>query len=267
MIGAGIHSGQCIRLRLEPSSEGKIRFIRSDVPGFSVEANIELTKTRNCTALIWKDHSIQTIEHLMASFFLLGIDSVEVIVDGPEIPAGDGSAAPFIQLLEDSGFCKLEQSKTIYDIIRPFSIQNKTGTISVFPGTRTQLSYEIAYDHPMIGRQQYSLRGDIRNWIKEIAPARTFGFLKDVETLRKRNLACGASMENTIVLNDKRIVSGNLRFEDEFVRHKLLDLAGDFHLLNGTLNGHIQAIKAGHTLHLKAVRYLLSHPEIMKRRS
>lgn len=202
----------------------------------------------------------------MASFFMLGIDSADVIADGPEIPAADGSAAPFIRELQHAGSAKLKPSKTVFDIIHPFSLQHKDGVIAGFPDSQIRLTYEIDFVHRLIGRQKLSIQGDVQKWIEEIAPARTFGFLKDAEALKKKNLALGGSFENTLVLDDDNIINGPLRFKDEFVRHKLLDLTGDLFLLNGYLNGHIQAKKAGHALHLKAVRYLLSHPEIMKRR-
>lgn len=197
---------------------------------------------------------------------MLGIDSVDVIVDGPEIPVIDGSAAPFIRSLQKAGTKKLNQPKIIYDIIQPFSLKHEGGVIDGFPDSQIRLTYEIEFDHPAIGRQQLSIHGKVQNWISEIASARTFGFLKDVEKLKKQKLALGGSLENTLVLDDEKVINGPLRFKDEFVRHKLLDLTGDLYLLNGFLNGHIQAKKAGHTLHLKAVRYLSSHPEVMKRR-
>jgi UDP-3-O-[3-hydroxymyristoyl] N-acetylglucosamine deacetylase len=264
--GIGIHSGQYIHLCIQPSASGKIIFHRSDISGFSITANSDSTDTRNSTSLIYKGHAIQTIEHLMASFFMLGIDSVDVIVDGPEIPVIDGSAAPFIRSLQKAGTKKLNQPKIIYDIIQPFSLKHEGGVIDGFPDSQIRLTYEIEFDHPAIGRQQLSIHGKVQNWISEIASARTFGFLKDVEKLKKQKLALGGSLENTLVLDDEKVINGPLRFKDEFVRHKLLDLTGDLYLLNGFLNGHIQAKKAGHTLHLKAVRYLSSHPEVMKRR-
>lgn len=266
MSGTGVHSGKQINLVIEPSLSGKIIFHRSDIKGYSIPADAFSTETRNSTALIQEGQVIQTIEHLMASFFLLGIDSADVIVDGPEIPVIDGSAAPFIIKLQDAGLRHLEQPRIFFDIMRPFSLRHEEGVIAGFPDPHFRLTYEIDFKHPMIGRQTLSLSKDEGDWIKAVGSARTFGFLKDVNTLKKQKLALGASLENTLVLDEKKIINGPLRFKDEFVRHKLLDLIGDFFLLNGYLNGHIQAKKAGHTLHIKAVRYLFSHPEIMQRR-
>jgi UDP-3-O-[3-hydroxymyristoyl] N-acetylglucosamine deacetylase len=266
MSGTGVHSGKQINLIIEPSLSGKIIFHRSDINGYSIPADAFSTQTRNSTALIHKGQVIQTIEHLMASFFLLGIDSADVIVDGPEIPVIDGSAAPFIQKLQDAGLRHLEQPRIVFDIMRPFSLCHEEGVIAGFPDPHLRLTYEIDFKHPMIGRQTLSLSKDKGDWIKAVGSARTFGFFKDADTLKKQKLALGASLENTLVLDEKKIINGPLRFKDEFVRHKLLDLMGDFFLLNGYLKGHIQAKKAGHTLHIKAVRYLLSHREIMQRR-
>ncbi len=263
--GTGIHSGKFIDLHIEPSDSGKIIFQRSDIPGFSLPADAQSTEARSSTVLVHKGQVVQTVEHLMAAFFLLEIDSACVIVDGPEIPSADGSAAPFIRRLREAGVKELSQPKVTFNIIRPFSLRRGEGVISGFPDSHTCLAYEIDFDHPLIGRQKLTLKGESRNWIDDIAPARTFGFLKDADMMRKQKLALGSSLKNTLVLDDNDVINGPLRFKDEFVRHKLLDLIGDLSLLGGSLKGRIQADKAGHALHLQTVRYLLTHPEVMKR--
>nr|NIM58429.1 UDP-3-O-[3-hydroxymyristoyl] N-acetylglucosamine deacetylase [Candidatus Aminicenantes bacterium] len=190
-----------------------------------------------------------------------GIDSLTIEVNGDEIPIMDGSASPFAQAILEAGVKPLPERKKSIKIIKPFSIEEEDAGFSFSPDSDFRISYSIEYDHPAVQRQELSLSLDIDNFIKEIAPARTFGFMKDVPALRAQGLAAGGSLDNAVVLDEKGVISGPLRYPDEFVRHKILDLIGDLSLMGSPLIGHFMAKRAGHSLHLKAVHYLLDNPE------
>ena len=153
------------------------------------------------------------------------------------------------------------ERKESIKIIKPFSLEEKDAVFSFSPASDFKISYSIEYDHPAVQKQELSLSLNLDNFIKEIAPARTFGFLKDVPALRAQGLAAGGSLDNAVVLDEKNVISGPLRYPDEFVRHKILDLVGDLSLIGSPLIGHFKAQRAGHSLHLKAIHFLLDNPE------
>jgi len=170
-----------------------------------------------------KIHSIQTIEHLLAVLFVFGIDSLKVELDGNEIPILDGSAEPFVRLVQDGGNRELFEKKKNITVLKPFSVQAEGASIVVEPAVDFHITYVIEYDHPVLRRQEIDLSINTDVFIKEISPARTFGFLKDVPAMRSLGLALGGSLENAIVLDEQKVINGPLRFPDEFVRHKVLD--------------------------------------------
>jgi UDP-3-O-[3-hydroxymyristoyl] N-acetylglucosamine deacetylase len=192
---------------------------------------------------------------------MFGIDSLIIEINEEEIPIMDGSASPFAQAILDAGVMSLPERKKFIKIIKPFSLEEKDAVFSFSPDSDFKISYSIEYDHPAVQRQELSLSLNQENFIKEIAPARTFGFLKDVPALRAQGLAAGGSLDNAVVLDEKNVISGPLRYPDEFVRHKILDLIGDLSLMGSPLIGHFKAKKAGHSLHLKAIHFLLDNPE------
>jgi UDP-3-O-[3-hydroxymyristoyl] N-acetylglucosamine deacetylase len=258
--GVGIHTGQEVRLILKPSKSGTIFFRRTDLANLEIPLDPLKVEARNCSALIFESGSVQTIEHLLATLYVFGIDSLEVQLDGAEIPALDGSAAPLCARLLDAGVQNLPQEKRAVRISRPFVLREAGASLSFSPDEDFRLSYAIDFPHPAIGRESFSLLLTRRAFLEQIAPARTFGFLKDVPELRRKGLAGGGSLDNALVLDEKKVINGPLRFSDEFVRHKLLDLIGDLALFGHPLIGHFQADRAGHSLHQRAVRFLLENP-------
>lgn len=261
LSGIGIHTGKQVDLRLKPSSSGGILFRRTDLGNAEVNLDIKNIKTENSTYIETEGYKIQTLEHLLAVLYMFGIDSAVVEMNEGEIPIMDGSAAPFVDAVHRAGIQPLPEQIEFFHILKPYSIKEKDGFFSFSPGVDFKISYRIEYDHPLIQKQERSLTLNLENFTAEIAPSRTFGFLKDVPALRAQGLAQGGSLDNALVLDEKGLVSGSLRFQDEFVRHKILDLIGDLSLFGSPLIGHFEAFKAGHSLHLKAVCFLLDNPE------
>ena len=259
--GLGVHSGTQARLTVKPSSRGSVIFRRMDLGGLEVEVDPRRAEVFNCSSLVFDSGRILTLEHFLAVLFILGLDSVEVELEGEEIPIVDGSAAPFARALLQAGLRPLPLTSKAVRIVQPHTIEDGEARLSFSPDSDFRLSYAIDFPHPLIGRQEISLGLTRQIFIEEIAPARTFGFLKDVPDLWKRGLALGGSLDNAVVLDEEKVVSGPLRFKDEFVRHKVLDLIGDLALFGHPLLGHFQAERAGHRLHHKAVRFLLDHPD------
>lgn len=259
--GIGVHSGKQVELWLKPSSSGEIIFRRIDLDNSEFHLDPKKIEAKNCSMLVTKKGRIQTLEHFMAVLFMLGVDSLILELNGEEIPIVDGSAFPFVEAILKAGIKPLQEKKKSIKILKPFIIQEEDALISVVPDSDFRITYLIEYDHPAIESQELSLSINKENFIKQIAPARTFGFLKDVPALRAQGLALGGSLENAIVLDERSIINGPLRFPDEFVRHKILDFIGDLFLLNSSIIGHFKAHRAGHSLHLKAVHFILDNPE------
>jgi len=260
MSGVGIHSGENIDLCLRPSFSGEIVFCRTDLVNFMIRPDPHNIDAKNSSSLISGNQKVRTIEHLMAALYAFGIDSLIVEVNAEEIPIMDGSAAHFVSAIHEAGVQSLPERKKIIKILKPFIVEEAGFSISVGPAAGFVISYLIEFDNPAIQRQELKISVNEENFFREIAPARTFGFLKDASSLRAQGLALGASLENTIVLDEKGVINGPLRFPDEFVRHKILDLIGDLSLLGFPLIGYFKADKAGHSLHLKVVRFLLDNP-------
>jgi UDP-3-O-[3-hydroxymyristoyl] N-acetylglucosamine deacetylase len=261
LSGVGIHSGKNVDLLLRPSSSGGIIFRRTDLDNLELALDPKKIETKSSTYLVSEECKIQTLEHLLAVLYMSGIDSLIIEINGDEIPIMDGSASPFAQAILNAGVMSLPERKKSIKITKPFSLDEKDAAFSFSPDSDFKITYSIEYDHPAIQRQELSLSLNLENFIKEIAPARTFGFLKDVPALRAQGLAAGGSLDNAVVLDEKRVINGPLRYTDEFVRHKILDLIGDLSLMGSPLIGHFKAQRAGHSLHLKAIHYLLDNPE------
>jgi len=258
--GIGVHSGKHASLWICPSDSGKITFKRIDKNSL-LSLDLQKIQSMHSTSLIYEDTKVRTIEHLMAVLFILGINSALIELDGEEVPIFDGSAVPFLEVIQKSGTKNLSMKNKIIRIKQPFQIKENEASIYGEPHDNFKITYIIEYQHPLIGRQELSLDINRDTFQKEIAPARTFGFLKDAEFLHKNKLALGSSLKNTIVLDDTGVINPPLRFKDEFVRHKILDLIGDLSLMDGKLLGHFKAQKAGHQLHLKMVHFLLENKD------
>lgn len=263
--GIGIHTGKPVEMKLKPSDSGQIVFRRKDVEGFEFPLGLDNIESKNCTMLKTKKGKIYTLEHLLAVLWVYGIDSLIVELSGEEVPIMDGSAAPFAQAVRKVGTRDLSQKRSTITINKSFIIKEGEASISVLPDSELRVTYHIYFDHPNIKRQGLSIQVTEENFEREIASARTFGFIEDVPGLRAKGLALGGSLKNAVVLDKKRVISGPLRFPDEFVRHKILDLIGDLALMRAQVIGHFIAKKAGHSLHLKMVKFLFDHPEFWEK--
>lgn len=263
--GVGLHSGEPVTLTIKPSGVNSgIRFVRTDQPGkFPTPAFMDrVIDTRLAMTIITEDEAVVgTTEHLLAALFGLGIDNAIIELDGPEVPVMDGSAGPFVQVLRKVGRKRQKACKWMLKITEDIVFSNGNGFVKVEPYDGFKVSCEIDFNHPLIRRQSYSLDVTPRAFADEIAPARTFGFLDQVEKLRECGFALGGSLQNSIVVDDKGIINKDgLRFTDEFVRHKVLDLIGDMALLGFPLLGHVIASKSGHDVHFSLMKEIAANP-------
>lgn len=261
--GIGLHCGERVKMRLLPAPPGSgIRFRRVDLGGREIAASIDnLHQTSFATQLTDGHASVNTVEHVLSAASGLGIDNLLIELEGPEVPIMDGSATPFVYLLHQAGLRRQQAARTFMKIIEPLRIDAEDKFIAVYPSERLKISYTIDFDHPLIGIQRETFLITPRAYTEQLAPARTFGFLRDVEKMRSLGLALGGSIENAIVIGENSILNPQLRFPDEFVRHKILDAIGDLALLGAPLLGHVVAYRAGHSLHADLVEKIRATPE------
>jgi UDP-3-O-[3-hydroxymyristoyl] N-acetylglucosamine deacetylase len=259
--GVGIHSGQNVECTLRPSRSGEILFLVKDGDGSPMRVDPLQVESKSSSILADGQQQIHTVEHLLSALYVFGVDSVDIELIGNEIPIMDGSAFPIANALEECGIQTLPEKKIFLKITKPFVVQEKDASVSVEPAQEFKISYTIEFDHPLIQKQALDVVVNKQDFLKKIAPARTFGFLKVVERLWAQGLAMGGSLDNAIVLDEAGVVNGPLRFDDEFVRHKVLDFIGDLSLLGYPLYGYFKAFKAGHSMHLKVVRFLIDNPD------
>jgi len=262
-VGIGLHSGRKVRLTLKPApADTGIVFRRVDRSHWEIPATSEhIARLNHATCLSREGVRIETVEHLLAALATLGVDNAIVELDAPEVPIMDGSAAPFIYLIHEAGIRHLARQRSYLKLTRPVAVESDGSRVAAYPSDSLRVSYTINFDHPLLRHQQRSLEIDETSFVEEIAPARTFGFLKDVEQLRQAGLALGGSLDNAVVLGEAGVLNNPLRFPDEFVRHKILDILGDLSLLGRPLLAHIVAVRAGHNLHTQLVRQILASPE------
>jgi UDP-3-O-[3-hydroxymyristoyl] N-acetylglucosamine deacetylase len=204
--------------------------------------------------------SVDTVEHLLAALRSLGVDNACVELNHSEVPIMDGSSAPWVYLIQDAGVKELNAPRRTIQILRPIHVQHGEKRIALYPADRFKVTYTISFDHPLLRHQQKTIDLDESIFIDEIAPARTFGFLKEVEMLRQRGLALGGSLENAIILGETGVLNP-LRFEDEFVRHKMLDVIGDLALVGHPIVGHLVVHRGGHALHTALAAELFRQPD------
>ena len=260
--GIGLHSGAKVTLSLKPApANSGIRFRRSDLGGLEIPANIHnLAGIQYATGLCCGQASVSTVEHLLAALVSLGVDNVVVELNHPEVPIMDGSASPFVYLINEAGVRTLPVPRRYLKVLRPVFLSGGNKRIALYPSDDFKLTYTISFDHPLLRHQARTLCITEETFAEEIAPARTFGFLKEVEMLRQNGLALGGSLENAVVLGETGVLNPHLRFEDEFVRHKMLDAIGDLALIGYPVIGHVVAHRAGHALHTAlAAKVLQEH--------
>ena len=251
--GIGLHSGKPARITLSPAPEDSGIVFRVGADRDRIPATPESVVNSHYATTIGKNGTrIQTVEHLMAAAAGLNVDNLDVEVDGVEIPALDGSAKPFVALLASAG--RREQAARQRPQMLPYPIRVGSGArwIHVFPADTFRISYTLDNDHPAIGTQVLSWTATERSFVDEVAPARTYGFLRDLGLMRKNGLARGGSLDNAVVIGNRGPLNG-LRYRDEFVRHKILDLIGDLALLGRPIVGHVVARNGGHSLNLELV--------------
>jgi UDP-3-O-[3-hydroxymyristoyl] N-acetylglucosamine deacetylase len=257
--GVGLHSGAPVKLRILPAPAGTgIVFRRTDLDGFEVEAvSRNVARVSYATSLMKKGVLISTTEHLLSAFIGADIDNAIVELDNLELPILDGSARPFVELIRKAGARKQRRARTYLRICRGLELREGDKSIAVHPSDGYSVSYAINFPHPLIGRETFSVELSDGNYLRDIAPARTFGSRQDEDKLRQMGLIRGASRDNCIVLTGDGIENGPLRFPDEFVRHKVLDLIGDLALLGKRILGNVVADRAGHAMHTALVSRIL----------
>jgi len=262
LVGIGLHKGSPVKLRLEPlPSNSGIVFYRSDVD-VSIPLKPEnVVDTKMATVIGKNGHVISTIEHLLSAVYAYGIDNLKVIVDADEVPVMDGSSASFCILLDEAGVEELDVAKKVLRIKKDVEVRDGDKYVKLSPSPDLQYDFTIKFPHPVINKQEYVLKFTKESYKKEIARARTFGFLHEVQYLRSKGLALGGSLENAIVLDDKKILNPEgLRYSDEFVRHKILDAIGDMSLIGMNFIGNYEALAGSHDLNHKLTLELLKDP-------
>ena len=261
--GVGVHSGRKVQMTLNPAPSGHgIVFRRVDT-GESVPALWRhAVESPLCTTLVTQSgDKITTIEHLMSAFVGLGVDNALVELDGPEVPIMDGSAAPFVFLIECAGTEEQAAPRRWLEVLKPVSVVDGQRSARLLPDARSMVSFTIDFPNAAIQRQTWSGAVTPAAYKRDIARARTFGFLTEVEALRARGLARGGSLDNAIVIDGTRILNeGGLRYPDEFVRHKVLDAIGDLYLMGAPLLGRFEGERAGHALTLRVMNALFADP-------
>jgi UDP-3-O-[3-hydroxymyristoyl] N-acetylglucosamine deacetylase len=257
--GIGLHSGAPVCLQILPASPGTgIVFRRTDLEGFEIEANSRnVARVSYATRLMKKGVLISTTEHLLSAFTGLGVDNAIVELDNLELPILDGSALPFVELIQKAGIRKQRRPRRYMKILREVEMREGNKFISVYPADSYSVSYSINFPHPLIGKETFQVELSNGSYLRNIAAARTFGSREDEKAMRNMGLIRGASRDNCIVLTRDGVENGPLRFSDEFVRHKVLDLVGDLALLGKPILGRIVADRAGHAMHTALVSRIL----------
>ena len=259
--GIGLHSGNKVTLTLKPApADTGILFRRVDL-GIDIPATVaHVTGIQYATVLGKDGATVETVEHLLAALTSAGVDNVIIELNQREVPIMDGSSAPFLYLLHEAGIKTLGAPRQYLKVLRPVTVSSGDKRVAVYPSDHFKVSYTISFDHPLLRHQSRTSRITEQSFAEDLAPARTFGFLKEVEWLRQQGLALGGSLENAVVIGDTGVLNA-LRFEDEFVRHKILDAVGDLTLLGRPLLGHVVAHRAGHALHTSLAARLLEESD------
>ncbi len=260
--GVGLHGGAPVVLRILPAPAGTgIVFRRTDLDGFQIEASgRNVARVSYATSLMKKGVLISTTEHLLSAFIGAGIDNAIVELDNLELPILDGSAWPFVEMIQKAGIRRQRKPRTYLRIVREIEMREGNKFIGVYPADSYSVSYSINFPHPLIGKQSFGVRLTNGSYLQEIAPARTFGFLHEADAMRQQGLIRGASTDNAIVLTREEVLNPPLRFADEFVRHKVLDLIGDLALIGKQILGSVVADRAGHAMHTALVSRILRDP-------
>jgi UDP-3-O-[3-hydroxymyristoyl] N-acetylglucosamine deacetylase len=257
--GIGLHSGAPVSLKILPAPAGSgIKFRRTDLDGFEVEATgRNVARVSYATSLMKKGVLISTTEHLLSALIGCGVDNAMVELDNLELPILDGSAQPFVEAIHRAGIRRQRRPRTYLRIRRDLELREGNKFISIHPSENYSVSYSIDFPHPLIGKETFTVSLSDGAFLDQIAPARTFGFLHEAEAMRRQGLIRGASESNAVVLTRDGVLNPPLRFRDEFVRHKVLDLIGDLALLGRQVLGAVVADRAGHAMHTALVSRIM----------
>jgi len=262
--GIGLHSGTTVRMTLKSAPAGTgIVFIRTDLANSQIRAIAANTDTTSyATTLSENNNSVKTVEHLLAAFAGLNIDNGYVEIDAEEVPIMDGSALPFVKLIADAGIVTQDMAQPSLKVIKPIFVREGNKQLAIWPAETTSISCFIDFNHPLLKEQSLQYQPTEERFLREVSDARTFGFMSDVKTLQANGLAQGASLENAVAIGEDSVLNKDgLRYRDEFVRHKILDLIGDLSLVGMPIIGHIVAHKSGHGLNAQMVSKLLNSPQ------
>ncbi len=261
--GIGLHTGYSVQLTLEPAPpDTGIRFRRTDLKNFEIEAlRLHVAKVSYATTLMKKGVMISTVEHLLSTLYGLGIDNLYLDLNSLEVPILDGSSGLFVQEIQKAGIAEQDAARKYMVIEKPIEVRHENKVAGVYPARTPKATYIIDFEHSAIGYQKIEIDLTPESYCREIAMARTFGFVSDVEYLKSLGLIRGGSLENAVVLDSAGIVNNHLRFPNEFVRHKLLDLLGDISLTGYPIIGHLYAERAGHAIHTALVDQIARHSD------
>jgi len=260
--GIGLHSGRKVELVLRPASEDSGIVFRRKTPAGTIKlpARAEhVVDTRMCTTLGTDKTRIGTVEHLLSAMAGLGIDNAIIDVDGPEVPIMDGSSAPFVFLIQCAGIREQNRPKKVMRILKRVSVEDGDKMCAIYPSAGFKVSYLLDYEHPLLRSRQVQVDFCKQAYTREVSRARTFGFLHEIEALQKAGLALGGSLENAIVMDAFRVINeGGFRYEDECVRHKILDTLGDLALAGYPIIGAFEGVRTGHEMNHRLVKALLA---------
>jgi len=264
--GIGLHTAVESRLRLVPApADTGVVFRRVDLDNFEIEADVaNVARVSYATSLMKQGVLISTTEHLLAALYCCGIDNIYVELNALELPILDGSSRPFIEMLARAGTRRLRRQRRYIHVVKPLEFSDGDRRIGIYPADEFRVHCFVDYHHPCAGPQEIEMPVNRETFSRELAPARTFTFVKELVALQKMGLIRGGSLANAIVMDDNSILNGPLRFADEFVRHKALDLIGDLALVGRPLQGRLVAHKAGHALHTQLVTRLLEDRSLWK---
>lgn len=264
VTGIGIHSGKKVTMTLHPAeADAGIQFQRTDIPNAPILRATATTvgATENNTTIGEGQNAVHTVEHLLSAFYGFGIENVFCEINGPEVPIMDGSGASFVFLLKETGIVTLNKSKKFLIVLEKVRVEIDDKWAEIEPSSKLIIDSTIVFAHPTIKTQNKVFEFSCENYINEIGRARTFGFVKDVDALKRKGLIKGGSLDNAIVLDDYKVVNPEgLRFADEFIRHKILDTVGDIALMGYEIAGKITTYKSGHHVHNLLCRKLLATP-------
>jgi UDP-3-O-[3-hydroxymyristoyl] N-acetylglucosamine deacetylase len=259
--GVGLHSGAPVGLRICPAPPGTgIVFVRSDLDNFTIPASWRhVARVSYATSLMRQGVLISTTEHLLSVLYSIGLDNARLEIDNLEVPVLDGSGLPFVRMIQEAGIHHFRRRRRYLRIRRPVTVEDRGRRISILPDDAFRLTCDVKFDHPLVGRQALEMELTPESYARELAPARTFGFEKDLTQLRNMGLIRGASLENAVCFNQEKVLNPDgLRFPDECCRHKALDLIGDLALIGRPLLGHVIAERAGHAMHTALVARIMA---------